>query len=232
MTTAKSRVWLSIVIPALNESQCIRQTLEPLQPYRFAGAEVILVDGGSTDSTVSLSELLVDKLVISTAGRARQMNVGAKIVDENSEVLLFLHADSQLPSQFFQELSVFRRTDEGWGAFDVKLDEPRIMFHVIAFMINLRSWLADICTGDQSIFLRKNLWNLVGGYDDIPLMEDVALCKKLKQMSKQYRIRKPVITSSRRWLKRGVWKTIWLMWTLRWKYWRGADPARLAELYR
>lgn len=230
--TGKRRLWLSIVVPTLNESQNIRQTLESLQPCRLEGAEVILVDGGSTDDTVNLANSLVDKLVVTGAGRAVQMNAGAQATDPRTEVLLFLHADTQLPPQFLQELAVFRRTEKGWGAFDVKLDNSRLMFHVIAFMINLRSWLSDICTGDQAIFLKKNLWDDVAGYDDMPLMEDIALCKKLKQKSQHYRIRKPVITSARRWLKRGVWKTIWLMWMLRWKYWRGVSPASLADLYR
>lgn len=227
-----SNPWLTIVVPTLNEAQNLAATLKPLQPYRSNQAEVIVCDGGSKDHTVDIALDLADTVIHCAPGRALQMNAGAERAAASSEVLLFLHADTLLPASFIIELMTVRRSHRLWGSFDVALDQPGVMFGLIAFMINHRSYFSQICTGDQAIFVKKQGWRAVEGFDDIPLMEDINLSKKLKALGKGYRIRQPVITSSRRWVKRGVWSTVWLMWKLRWLYFRGTDPKTLALMYR
>ena len=222
---------ISVIIPALNEAESIVETLERLQPLREEGHEVILVDGGSSDQTLELSEPLVDKALTSKPGRARQMNSGA-VMAEN-EVLLFLHADTQLPNDATQQIDdVLKQFMRVWGRFDLNLSGDRSMFRIIERMINLRSCITGVATGDQAIFVRRGVFELSGGYAEIPLMEDVELSKFLRTISKPCCISSPVVTSSRRWEEHGVFKTIGLMWKLRFLYFIGVDPARLADSYR
>ncbi|WP_223825512.1 TIGR04283 family arsenosugar biosynthesis glycosyltransferase [Halopseudomonas salina] len=313
--------WLSVVIPVRNEAPGIVQVLEPLQGLR-GEIEIILVDGGSEDATVELAGPLVDQVVESASGRARQMNAGAAVA--RGAVLLFLHADTRLPEGFLRMIAdvaipptqctnpLFsnpkvdprvpapspvipahagnhfdlqptpspepdhsahpnptmdprvREDDVGgesgvpasnpvipahagihfdlgpashqapqyqWGRFDVCLVPSSPTLKMVAWMMNHRSRLTGICTGDQAIFVRRDLFNKLGGYADIPLMEDIELTRRLKRICPPARIRHPLTTSSRRWQQNGVFKTIGLMWWLRLQYWVGVSPARLAQKY-
>jgi len=222
---------LSIIIPTLNEAEAIGGTLAALQPLRARGCEVIVADGGSADATVSLARPLADAVVASEPGRARQQNAGAAAA--TGDVLLFLHADTRLPAD--ADLLIadgLRATGRVWGRFDVRLTGRHPMLRVIERMMGLRSRLSGIATGDQAIFARRDWFRAVGGFPEIPLMEDVALSKALKQLGPPLCLRETVTTSSRRWEQRGVWRTMVLMWRLRLDYWLGADPARLADRYR
>lgn len=222
---------LSIVIPCLNEARSIGQLLETLQDARAAGVELVLVDGGSVDPTVALSAPRVDKLVHSVAGRARQMNAGAAAAA--GEVLWFLHADSVIRADFpARIIAAMAATTRGWGRFDIRLSGRHPLLRVIGFMMNWRSRLTGIATGDQGIFVRRALFTRVGGFPLIPLMEDIAISRQLKRGSRPLVISQRLVTSSRRWEESGIIPTVLLMWRLRWAYFFGADPAQLAERYR
>lgn len=219
----------SIIIPALNEAEKIVATLAPLQLLRQQGHEVILCDGGSCDETVALAQPLVDYIVSSERGRSLQMNNGA--AQATGDLLLFLHADTQLPANAAQliESALHKKS---WGRFDVRLSGTHPLLRVIEFMMNWRSRLTGICTGDQALFIRQELFRAAGGFPEIALMEDIALSKRLKPHSRPACIATPVITSSRRWERYGILRTVVLMWRLRLAFFCGADPQRLAERYR
>jgi rSAM/selenodomain-associated transferase 2 len=218
----------SIIIPALNEAESIENTLFPLQYLRKLGHEIILVDGGSRDATCFISRPLVSKLLSSEPGRARQMNLGASIATGN--VLLFLHADTSLPENL-EGIFAGLKIKSFWGRFDLSLTGTQYIYRLIEKMINLRSRLCGIATGDQVIFMTRDLFDRVNGFPDIPLMEDIAVCKKLKTISSPVCISARVITSSRRWESRGAIKTILLMWKLRMQYAMGVPPEKLANQY-
>jgi len=219
---------LSIIIPALNETKTITSTLIALQGLRQGGHEVILVDGGSTDDTVSLAEGLVDQIVYAKPGRAGQMNAGAR--HAWGETLLFLHADTLLPEGTVAIISNALSTHE-WGRFNIRLSGTNPLFRIIERMINWRSCLSGIATGDQAIFLAKSLFDKLGGYAELPLMEDIELSIRLKAYGRPACVRPALITSSRRWEENGIIKTVLLMWRLRWAYYRGIPAAVLAKEY-
>lgn len=222
---------LSIVIPCLNEAHSIGPLLKTLQIARADGVELILVDGGSQDATVALAAPLVDRLIDSATGRARQMNAGALVA--TGEVLWFLHADSLIRADFPTRIvRAMAATHRGWGRFDIRLSGAHPLLRVIEFMMNWRSRLSGIATGDQGIFVRRALFERLGGFPEIPLMEDIAISRRLKRHSRPLRLSQRLVTSSRRWEEHGIVRTVLLMWRLRWAYFLGADPARLAERYR
>lgn len=221
---------LSIVIPVLNEAAGIGCTLAVLSPLRARGAEVIVVDGGSTDATVALATPSADAVISSPSGRARQMNAGAGRA--RGEVLLFLHADTQLPHMADQLVLDALGQKAGWGRFDVQINGAPRMLRVVALLMNLRSRWSGIATGDQAIFVSRALFDAVGGFPDQALMEDIEMSRRLRAMSAPVCLRAQVRTSGRRWETRGVWRTIFLMWRLRWRYWRGESAASLAEAYK
>ncbi|MCK0164952.1 TIGR04283 family arsenosugar biosynthesis glycosyltransferase [Marinobacter sp. S6332] len=225
---------LSVIVPVWMESASIVATLEALQPLRAAGHELIVVDAGSTDGTAKLAQPLADRVVQSEKGRAVQMNAGASVVkpDAKNNVLLFLHADTRLPSSALSELSKFVHSDKAWGRFDVRLSGRGVMFRVIAWFMNQRSRLTGICTGDQALFVRIEVFEALGGFEPLPIMEDIEFTRKLGLVSRPFCSREPVTTDSRRWEQGGVWRTIFLMWRLRWRYWRGESPEKLAHAYR
>lgn len=222
---------LSIIIPTLNEEGEIGATLAALQPLRARGCEVIVADGGSADATVARARPLADAVVASHPGRARQQNAGAAAA--GGEILLFLHADTRLPGGADALIGDgLRRTGRGWGRFDVRLTGRHPLLRVIERMMNLRSRLTGIATGDQAIFVRRDWFRGVDGFPVIPLMEDVALSQVLKRRGPPLCLREAAVTSSRRWEQRGVWRTMVLMWRLRLAWWLGADPEDLARRYR
>ncbi|HEX2210229.1 MAG TPA: TIGR04283 family arsenosugar biosynthesis glycosyltransferase [Longimicrobium sp.] len=222
---------ISIIVPALDEAAGISDTLRTLQPLRARGHQVIVVDGGSADGTVPIARSLADEVIASAPGRARQQNAGAGAA--TGDVLLFLHADTQLPPDADRlVVDGLTRSGRGWGRFDVRLSGRQPSLRMVERMMNLRSRATGIATGDQAIFVRRDWFVRAGGFPRIPLMEDVALSRTLRRMGPPLCLRERVTTSSRRWEERGVWRTIVLMWRLRAAYALGADPARLAERYR
>ena len=221
---------LSIILPALNEAEAIANTLARLQSVRAHGVEVILVDGGSSDRTRDIAAPLVDRVIDSEPGRAKQMNAGAAVA--SGDALLFLHADSILPDDGdIQIAQAFIDPRFQWGRFDVSIHGMHVMFPVIAWFMNHRSRSTGIATGDQGIFVTRNAFMKIGGFPDQPLMEDVEICKRLKKISPPACIAKKIITSGRRWEKHGVWRTIWLMWRLRFSYYCGATPESIHRAY-
>lgn len=222
-------MFISIIIPTLNEEDVIQTLLQQLQTYRQQGHEVIVVDGGSHDNTRSVADSLSDKVISSEAGRALQMNNGA--TQSRHEILWFLHADTLIPENAIEQIQqALNKSD--WGRFNVKLSGSHILFRIIETMMNVRSCVSGIATGDQGIFVKRKVFGQVNEYSNIPLMEDVDLSRKLKKLSKPVCLKYTLITSSRRWEKNGISSTILLMWKLRFLYWVGVSPEHLARQYR
>jgi len=223
-------VSLSIIIPALNEAENMPALLDSLQPLRRRGAEIVVVDGGSGDDTVALARKAADRVIASPPGRARQMNAGAAIAQ--GEILCFLHADSRLPEGadglIIDGLARGRRS---WGRFDLRIEGRHPLLRVIAFMMNWRSRLTGIATGDHALFVTRSLFEAAGRFPEIALMEDIAFSRRLKSFGAPLCIAHRLVTSGRRWEKHGVWRTMLLMWRLRLAYRLGADPDRLALRY-
>ncbi len=222
---------LSIIIPVLNEAGQLPDLFAHLLPFKRAGCEIIFADGGSTDGSAKLAEVAGFKVVWADRGRARQMNAGA--AQASGDILLFLHVDTRLPQGASTLIPRgLAKQNRSWGRFNVCITGRPIMLRVVSHMINWRSRLTGIATGDQAIFVRRSVFEQVNRYPDQPLMEDVELCKRLKLFSRPVCIKDCVMTSGRRWEMHGVWHTILLMWRLRWAYWRGTDAAELARLYQ
>jgi rSAM/selenodomain-associated transferase 2 len=221
---------LSIIVPVFNEGERIAAALDALVPMRALGVEVVVVDGGSRDATVQRARLRASKVISAPRGRATQMNAGAE--KATGDILLVLHSDTRLPSDADHVLlSGLERSGRTWGRFDVQVDSKKPLLSTVARMMNLRSRLTGIATGDQAIFVNRDAFRQVGGFPPIELMEDIALSKLLKRVGPPLCLRERVVTSARRWEKRGVISTILLMWRLRLAYYFGADPKELAQLY-
>lgn len=218
------------MLPILNEEAQVAACLGALQPLRGQNSELIVADGGSRDRSVALAGPLADRVVVGPRGRAAQMNAGAR--QANGDILWFLHADSLPPPD---ALSLIRAAlagrERGWGRFDVRLSGRRPSLRMVEFSMNLRSRLTGIATGDQGIFVRRDLFERIGGYPPIALMEDIALSRALKRYGRPVCLRQRVLTSSRRWERDGIARTILLMWRLRLAYFLGADPDALARSY-
>ncbi|HZD28214.1 MAG TPA: TIGR04283 family arsenosugar biosynthesis glycosyltransferase [Xanthobacteraceae bacterium] len=221
---------LSIIMPVLNEGDGIAAALDALADLRTLGTELIVVDGGSRDATVEQAQLRADQVILAPRGRALQMNAGAE--KASGDVLLFLHADTRLPADAdLVVLDGLERSGRAWGRFDVKIEGRSPLLHVIAWLMNIRSRLTGIATGDQAIFVRRAAFQAAGGFPAIALMEDIAMCKRLKRLGRPLCLRACVTISGRRWEKNGVLSTILLMWRLRFAYFFGADPKKLAQRY-
>lgn len=220
---------LSIIIPALNEARHIHETLQRLQPLRQRGHEVIVVDGGSSDDTVALTTPLADVVLNASPGRAGQMAAGVDV--SHQPILWFLHADTQIPADADDEI-IHALQDNGWGRFDITLSGSHPLFRIIERMINLRSCLSGIATGDQGIFMQRELYQRIGGMPRQPLMEDVELSRLLKHHNRPACIKRRLQTSSRRWEEHGIIRTVLLMWFLRSAYALGVPAERLAARYR
>jgi rSAM/selenodomain-associated transferase 2 len=221
---------LSIIVPVLDEETGIVAALDALADDRRHGHEVIVVDGGSSDRTSELARPLADIVLKAPRGRARQMNAGA--ARASGDILVFLHADTRLPPAsdrlIFEGL---RRSRRVWGRFDVAIAGRNPMLRVVAATMNLRSRVSGIATGDQAIFVTRAAFAACGGYPDIPLMEDIALSRRLKRAGRPLCLAECVTTSGRRWEQGGIVRTILLMWRLRLAYFLGAEPAALARRY-
>ncbi|NKB38998.1 MAG: glycosyltransferase [Gammaproteobacteria bacterium] len=221
--------FVSVIIPTLNEAGSIQQCLLTLQSLREQGHEVILVDGGSHDSTCVLAAPLVDKLMTGKKGRAHQLNYGAQ--QAGGHLLLFLHADTLLNEAVRTELLEIASHESVWGRFDVQLSGDHYLYRGIEFCMNTRSRITGIATGDQAIFCNKKLFEEVGGFPEIELMEDITLSANLKKIKWPICSREKVITSSRRWDREGIVKTVLKMLLYRLRYALGAKPEKLAREY-
>ena len=225
---------LAVIMPVLNEGASLATALAALVPLIARGAQVIVADGGSSDDTVAVagaSQLPAITVAQTQRGRALQMNVGA--AHATGPVLLFLHADTVLPHD--ADALIRQALANGvhvWGRFDVRIQGQSAWLPLIAALMNLRSRLTGIATGDQAIFVTQAAFAAIKGYAAQPLMEDIDLSRRLLKLSKPACLRARVVTSGRRWDTRGVWRTMALMWRLRFAYWRGVPAERLAQLYR
>jgi rSAM/selenodomain-associated transferase 2/rSAM/selenodomain-associated transferase 1 len=220
---------LCIVMPVFNEGSTLALRLRALAPLRERGAELVVVDGGSTDGTWAIAAALADRVVLAPRGRAAQMNAGAR--GSTAEALLFLHADTQLPAG--AELLIARALQTGhvWGRFDVRIDGRHAALRLVERLMNLRSRLTGIATGDQALFVRRTVFEALGGFADIALMEDVELSARLRRVGRPACLKTQVVTSGRRWEKHGVWRTIGLMWCLRAAWFLGVGAPVLARWY-
>ncbi len=223
--------WLSIVVPTWNEASELPGLLESLQAVKSSGAEVIVVDGGSTDGTIAIAEGAGCPTVRARKGRAGQMNAGAGRA--TGRTLLFLHADTRLPSDALEAIAAALADGRNvWGRFDVRFEAKRPTLRMVAWMMNGRSRLTGIATGDQAMFATRTAFEAAGGFPAQPLMEDVEMSRRLLRISPPACLRQCVTTSARRWESRGVWRTVLLMWRLRFDYWRGVPAQALADRYQ
>lgn len=231
---------VSIIVPILNEANNLPHLFTHIAGLNPSPQQIILVDGGSNDDSFEWAQKFIADLnnsnqsainwqvIQSQAGRARQMNKGASLA--TSDILLFLHADTELPTHAISVIQMAIQKSE-WGRFDVRLNSRQPMLWVVSQMINLRSRLTSIATGDQAIFITRRLFEQVGGYPQQALMEDVELCKRLKGISQPACLKSKVITSARRWEQHGTCRTILLMWQLRFDYWRGVSADNIKARY-
>jgi rSAM/selenodomain-associated transferase 2 len=227
-----SSMKISIVVPVFNESLVLPRLMVDLAALKEDASldfELVFVDGGSTDNTADLIQAAGLRVVNSAKGRAWQMNAGA--AKTTGDVLLFLHADTHLPQNAIKTIASSLVGNVCWGRFDVRIDGKSWMLGVVARMMNWRSRMTGIATGDQAMFMTRDAFQAIDGFPEQVLMEDIEASRRLRQLSRPACISSPVVTSGRRWENRGVWTTIFLMWRLRWAYWRGQNPQLLAELY-
>ena len=218
---------LSIVIPVLNEADCLEHTLAFLfeRDWVNRDCEVLISDGGSDDASVEIARRYPCRIIDSAAGRALQMNTAA--AHARGRRLLFLHADSELPPEAEQLL----QTDMPWGFFRLRLNGRHPAFRVIETAINLRTAWSKLAGGDQGLFFDSGFFKSLGGFPQIRLMEDIAICKLARRRAAPQILSSAIVTSSRRWQQRGIVKTVLLMWWLRLAFWLGVDPDRLHEFY-
>ena len=238
---------IAVIIPVLNEALCIRQTLASTATLGFD--DLVIVDGGSTDTTRAIVESFAGpvssplehsparsteapiRLLTAPTGRARQLNAGA--IATGCDVLLFLHADTQLPPNARQAVSTALSNQACVGGrFNVRFDSSCLTARVVAGLMNVRSRLSGIATGDQAIFVRRKVFEDIGGFAEIPLMEDIEFTRRMKRAGAVAPLHDTVVTAFRRWEQQGPLRTILLMWTLRFLYWIGVSPHRLQHVYR
>jgi len=224
---------LAVIVPVLDEAAIIAARLAALAALRSAGHCVVVVDGGSGDDTPALAAPGSDVVLAAPRGRARQMNAGARAaIASGADTLLFLHADTTLPPDAVAAvragLADGRRV---WGRFDVTIDGQSRWLPLVAALMNVRSRLSGIATGDQAIFVQADAFERAGGFPEWPLMEDIGLSRALKRLSPPAALRTRVVTAGRRWDAHGALRTIALMWWLRLRFFLGAKPETLAAAY-
>lgn len=221
---------LSVIVPTLNEARHLAATLTPLQALRGERLEIIIVDGGSDDATGEIADRLADRVMVAPTGRARQMNAGA--TEARGGMLLFLHADTRLSDPAIAQLRRFcHGAGPAWGRFNVRPDQDRPLFRLITTLMNWRSCLSGIATGDQAIVVRRDLFWFVSGFPDIPLMEDIALSRRLKAIVRPTCFSATVTISMRYWERNGILRSILRMWHLRLAYFLGVSPRWLHRRY-
>lgn len=221
---------ISVIMPVLNEAKKLRNTLNRL--YLSENEELIIVDGGSVDGTVSIAREFTDKVFTAKKGRARVMNFGAQ--KARGDILLFLHADCTLPDNAFTVIrEVLGNNNIAAGAFTLRIDSPKTGFRVIEIFSNLRAKLTSLIYGDQGMFLRKEIFSRIGGFADIPLMEDIEISRRLSKIGKIIFVKQPVTASSRRWLEEGIVYTTLRDWTNVFSYtFLKVPPDKLTRYYR
>ena len=218
---------LSIIIPVLNEADCLDRTLANLvnDPWVKHHCEIIVSDGGSEDGSLEIAQRHPCKIVRGGAGRARQMN--SAVDSARGKTLLFLHADSRLPRDFGDMID----TGASWGFFRIRLSGNSLAYRIIESAINLRTRVSKVAGGDQGLFFERHFFESLDGYPRIPLMEDIAICKKARRLAAPLVLEPAITSSSRRWQQQGIVKTVLLMWSLRFAFWLGVDPERLHKMY-
>jgi len=233
---------IAVIIPVLNEARGLNRVLSHTCALGFD--DIIIVDGGSSDDTCAIARSFAEgtrclscagsgsmRVLTAPRGRARQMNAGAAA--SGCEVLLFLHADTLLPSNARQAVATaLSDTACVGGRFDVRFDSPRLSARTISSLMNLRSRWSGIATGDQAMFVRRAVFERIGRFADIPLMEDIDFTRRLRRAGPLACLSDQVVTAFRRWEQQGPLRTILLMWTLRFLYWIGISPHRLQHFYR
>jgi rSAM/selenodomain-associated transferase 2 len=223
-------VQYSVIVPLLNEREQLPKLVAQLRELvAYSSCEIILVDGGSSDGSAEIAAAAGLRVIQSQRGRALQMNAGAAVAC--GSWLLFLHADTRLPQGALSAIASASVRGAQWGRFNIRISGDSLWFPLISTMINWRSRLSGIATGDQAIFVRRSLFNEVGGYARQPLMEDIELSRQLLKIARPHCLRQRVTTSGRRWQKFGIWRTVLLMWRLRFDYWRGVPAECLAKRY-
>jgi len=221
---------ISIIVPVLNEARTIEPMLQALKSLRQRGVEVIVVDGGSSDDTAILARPLADQVIRAPRGRGVQMNEGAKVA--NGFIFLFLHSGTRLPEDADTQVMYGRARDTSvWGRFDIRIDGRSLLLPLVARFLNWRSRATGLATGDQAIFVQRETFFRLGGFADIPLMEDIEISKRLKEISPPICVTSRAIVPGRRWDENGIWRTLKDMWLLRFRYRMGKDPEELARRY-
>ena len=226
----KSPVTGTVVVPVLNEAASLASFLTALLARLDQHWQVIVVDGGSVDGTIDIARQFPVRLVHSAPGRARQMNAGVA-AGIDSDLILFLHSDTRLPSPVLPELNAFFHSSQQWGFFRVQLDSPLRLLALVSTLMNWRSRFSGIGTGDQGLLVRTQFWLNSGGFADLPLMEDVEFCRRVKKQAPPFYSRLKVLVSARKWERQGPIKTILLMWVIRLAYVLGVAPQRLHRWY-
>lgn len=220
---------ISIIIPTLNEAENIKAALASTQAS--TSVEVIVADGGSKDETVNIAKSLGIKVILPTAGRAKQMNAGA--LAASGDILLFLHADTRLPPEFdCMVRTALAQPGIVAGAFALRIDAELANLRVVEWGVNVRSRFLQMPYGDQAIFLTKEIFNYIGGFPELPIMEDFELMRRLRRMGKITLIPVPVVTSPRRWLQKGIWQTTLINQIVIVAYFLGVSPQRIRNWYR
>jgi rSAM/selenodomain-associated transferase 2 len=220
---------LSVVVPMLNEAATIASTLEALR-RGAPDAEIIVVDGGSTDASVAIARPLCDSVIDASRGRALQMNAGVRT--SHGDALVFVHADTIVPSTFAADIaSALSDPAVVGGRFDVVLDDSALPYRIIGTMISIRSRISRTGTGDQAIFVRRDVFDSLGGFPEFELCEDLEFSRRLKRAGHIACLRTRVTTSARRWNRDGVVRTVIRMWLIRAMYLMGVPPARLKRMY-
>jgi rSAM/selenodomain-associated transferase 2 len=220
---------LSVIVPMLNECATIAGTLNTVR-RGAPDAEIVVVDGGSSDPSVAIARPLCDALISARRGRARQMNAGARA--SHGDVLVFVHADTIVPRSFARDIALpLSNPAVVGGRFDVQLDATALPYRIIGAMISLRSRISRTGTGDQAIFVRRDVFDRLGGFPDLDLCEDLEFTRRLKRAGPVACLRARVITSARRWNRDGVVRTVMRMWLIRAMYLVGVPPARLKRMY-
>ena len=227
MTADRAKQRVSVVIPVLNDAACLARLLADLRAE--PQLQLVVVDGGSEDDTFAVAQAQADLALRAPRGRAEQMRAG--VAKAAHPWLWFLHADTRVPQSVVSAFAAGIAESPAWGWCDVRLAGGAWPLRVIETAMNWRSALTGVTTGDQGIFAHRSLLAAAGGIPAQELMEDVELCRRLRRLASPHRVRQPISTSSRRWERDGIARTVVLMWALRLRYFLGANTGALARRY-